>query len=151
MLPTKETYVCPKGEEMLYHCIIEVRKFNSETGERQSVPRVQKFGKKAFETGVHRNLLKQGYTIEILHAPLTEEEVEAKKIAEKAEADAKIKAHVDAEIAKVKAEAEAEKQKAIDEAVKKALLAERRETAKRGRKPNNADAPAEATEEKTEE
>lgn len=66
---TPENYIVPKGEETFYHCRIEVRKFNAETGERLSVPRIQKFGKKFFETfGLH-NLKKQGYTVDILHNP----------------------------------------------------------------------------------
>ena len=31
---TPENYIVPKGEEHLYHCLIEVRKFDSDTGKR---------------------------------------------------------------------------------------------------------------------
>lgn len=49
---TPENYIVPSNEQHLYHCIIEVRKFDSETGKRLSVPRIQKFGKKSFENGI---------------------------------------------------------------------------------------------------
>lgn len=61
-------YVVPKGEEKLFHCKIEVVRFNPNTGERLSRPRIQKFGQKIFEL-VLPKLREQGYTIEILHNP----------------------------------------------------------------------------------
>ena len=66
---TAENYNVPANEKHLYHCIIEVKTFNPETGERLSVPRLQKFGVKMFENGVLDNLKRQGYTITILHNP----------------------------------------------------------------------------------
>lgn len=63
-----ENYIVPANEKHLFHCIIEVRKFNAETGERLSKPRVQKFGQKAFEI-VLPKLKQQGYTVTILHNP----------------------------------------------------------------------------------
>ena len=66
---TPENYIVPSNEQHLYHCIIEVRKFDSETGKRLSVPRIQKFGKKSFENGILDALKKQGYTITVLHDP----------------------------------------------------------------------------------
>lgn len=66
---TAQNYIVPEGEEHLYHCIIEVRKFDSETGRRLSHPRVQKFGKKAFETSVQSGLTRQGYTVDVLYDP----------------------------------------------------------------------------------
>ena len=66
---TKDNFICPENERHLYHCRIEVRKFNAETGERLSKPRMQVFGKKFFETfGLH-NLRKQGYTVDVLYDP----------------------------------------------------------------------------------
>ena len=79
---TPENYIVPDNEKHLYHCVIEVRKFDSETGKRLSVPRIQKFGKKSFENGILYALKKQGYTITVLHDP--NEYMKAK-----AEADAK--------------------------------------------------------------
>ena len=66
---TPENFICPSNERNMYHCRIEIKKFNPETGERLSKPRIQVFGKKFFETfGLH-NLRKQGYTVDILHDP----------------------------------------------------------------------------------
>lgn len=114
---TPENFIVPKGEEDCYHCRIEVKKFNKDTGERISKPRMQVFGKKFFESfGLH-NLRKQGFTVDVMHDPnkwLQENEakLEAEK-QKKAEADAKAKAEA----------AEAEK-KAMKEAMKAEILAE---------------------------
>lgn len=114
---TPENFIVPKGEEDCYHCRIEVQKFNQDTGERISRPRMQVFGKKFFESfGLH-NLRKQGFTVDVMHDPnkwLQENEakLEAEK-QKKAEADAKAKAEA----------AEAEK-KAMKEAMKAEILAE---------------------------
>lgn len=89
---TPENFIVPKGEESFYHCRIEVVKFNQETGERISRPRMQVFGKKFFETfGLH-NLRKMGYKVDIMHDPnvweaANKEKIEASKRA-KAEAKA---------------------------------------------------------------
>ena len=62
---TPENFIVPKGEEDCYHCRIEVKKFNQDTGERISKPRMQVFGKKFFESfGLH-NLRKQGFTVDV--------------------------------------------------------------------------------------
>lgn len=66
---TPETYQVPANERHLYHCVIEVKKFDANTGERLSVPRLQKFGVKAFENGVADNLKRQGYDIKIVFNP----------------------------------------------------------------------------------
>lgn len=114
---TPENFIVPKGEENCYHCRIEVKKFNKDTGERISKPRMQVFGKKFFESfGLH-NLRKQGFTVDVMHDPnkwLQENEakLEAEK-QKKAEAGAKAKAEA----------AEAEK-KAMKEAMKAEILAE---------------------------
>lgn len=98
---TPENYIVPSNEQHLYHCIIEVRKFDSETGKRLSVPRIQKFGKKSFENGILDALKKQGYTITVLHDPNEFVKAQAE---EKAAADAKAKAEAEA---KAKAEEKA--------------------------------------------
>lgn len=114
---TPENFIVPKGEEDCYHCRIEIKKFNQDTGERISKPRMQIFGKKFFESfGLH-NLRKQGFTVDVMHDPnkwLQENEakLEAEK-QKKAEAGAKAKAEA----------AEAEK-KAMKEAMKAEILAE---------------------------
>lgn len=107
---TPENYIVPSNEQHLYHCIIEVRKFDSETGKRLSVPRIQKFGKKSFENGILDALKKQGYTITVLHDPNEYVKAQAE---EKAAADAQAKAEAEA---KAKAEEK--------EALKAEILAE---------------------------
>lgn len=94
---TPENYIVPSNEQHLYHCIIEVRKFDSETGKRLSVPRIQKFGKKSFENGILDALKKQGYTITVLHDPneyvkAQAEEKAARTAAQQKAAEAKAKA-----------------------------------------------------------
>ena len=114
---TPENFIVPKGEEDCYHCRIEVKKFNQDTGERISKPRMQVFGKKFFESfGLH-NLRKQGFTVDVMHdqnkwLQENEAKLEAEK-QKKAEAGAKAKAEA----------AEAEK-KAMKEAMKAEILAE---------------------------
>ena len=111
---TPENFIVPKGEEDCFHCRIEVKKFNKDTGERISKPRMQVFGKKFFESfGLH-NLRKQGFTVDVMHDPnkwLQENEA-------KLEAEKQKKAEAGA-----KAKAEAEK-KAMKEAMKAEILAE---------------------------
>jgi hypothetical protein len=117
---TPENFIVPKGEEDCYHCRIEVKKFNQDTGERISKPRMQVFGKKFFESfGLH-NLRKQGFTVDVMHDPnkwLQENEakLEAEK-QKKAEAGAKAKAEA--------AEAAEAEKKAMKEAMKAEILAE---------------------------
>ena len=38
---TPENYIVPSNEQHLYHCVIEIKKFDSETGKRLSIPRIQ--------------------------------------------------------------------------------------------------------------
>lgn len=100
---TPENYIVPDNEKHLYHCVIEIKKFDSETGKRLSIPRIQKFGKKGYENSIAEHLKKQGYTITVLHDPNeymkakaeADEKAKAEKAkanAEKAEADAKARA-----------------------------------------------------------
>ena len=108
---TPANYIVPAGEELQYHAVIEVVQFDPKTGKRLSRPRVQKFGRKAFERSVRDNLIKQGYTITVLHNPNDYLKAQAAK----AEAEAKATAE-----AKVAAEKKAF-DKAVQEAVDKAL------------------------------
>lgn len=116
---TAENYVVPKGEERSYHCVIEVEQFDQKTGAKISQPRVQKFGKKIFETHVQASLRKQGYKVTILHDP--NEWIKAnQELAEKREMEA------------LEAKAKAEKEKfdaAVSEAVAKALAEKEKEIA----------------------
>ena len=111
---TPQNYIVPKGEEMSYHCVIEVTQFDPKTGKRLSVPRVQKFGKKTFETNVRDTLRKQGFTVTILHNPTewlekhkaeleerAKEQAEAMAKAEKEKFDAAVAAAVAKELAKM--------------------------------------------------
>lgn len=119
---TADNYIVPKGEEKSYHAVIEVVQYDPKTGKKLSKARVQKFGKKQFETNVANSLRKQGYTVTILHDPnawIAEQKVKAAEAKAKAEAE--------------KAKAEKEKfDAAVAEAVAKAL-AEREEKKKPGR------------------
>lgn len=114
---TAENYVVPAGEERFYHCVIEVVQFDPKTGKRISKPRVQKFGKKSFETSIYKTLKKQGYAITILHDPKGWEKKAAdqKKAAEQAAFDAAVDAAVEKKINELIAKKEAE-QKAAAEA-----------------------------------
>lgn len=114
---TKENYIVPKGEEKVYHCIIEAKSFDSKTGRRISVPRIQKFGRKVFETSVARTLKMQGYDVVVLHSPAEADAKEAEEL-EKQKAE---------EAFAAAAEAEAQKQAEIDRAVAEALAAQKAE------------------------
>ena len=114
---TSDNYIVPKGEETSYHCIIEVEQFDPKTGKRLSKPRLQKFGRKMFETHVQSSLRKQGYTITMLHNPTewikahqAEMEQRAKDRAEAAKKAEQEK--FDAAVAAAVAKALAEKEKA---------------------------------------
>lgn len=106
---TAENYIVPKGEERSYHAVIEVVQYDPKSGKKLSKPRVQKFGKKQFETNVLASLRKQGYTITILHDPtewIKEQQAKAQQQAKaKAEAAARTR---EEEKAKMKAEIIAE-------------------------------------------
>lgn len=94
----------------MYHCRIEVKKFDGDTGDRLSRPKVCKFEPKFFEAfGLHC-LRQQGYTVEILHDPrqwekehaaekADQEQAKARQAAEKAAADREaMKAEILAEL-----------------------------------------------------
>lgn len=96
---TAENYIVPQGEELAYHVKQEVTQFNPKTGKRISTPRIQKYGRKIWESVVRDSLLQQGYTIEVLHDP-TEyiAAQQAKRAENKAAAKAAEKAALKAEI-----------------------------------------------------
>lgn len=106
---TPENYLVPQGEEMVYHCRLELVDFDKKTGARKSKPKIVKVGQKAFEKYIRDTWLKQGYKLDILYNP-----------------NEWIKARLEAKSAgkaNAKAKQEAEIQKRIDEAVAKALAA----------------------------
>ena len=103
---TPENYKVPAGEERLYHCVIEQKKFHSTTGVKLSKPRVQKFNRKIYERVVESNLRKMGYTIIVLHDPTEWIKAHAEKVAKmKAEKAAGKEAAIQARIDKAVAEA----------------------------------------------
>lgn len=110
---TPENYIVPSNEQHLYHCVIEVRKFDSETGKRLSVPRIQKFGKKSFENGILDALKKQGYTITVLHDPNEYVKAQAEEKAARTAAQQRAAEEKAAADAKAKAEAKAEEKAAL--------------------------------------
>lgn len=117
---TSDNYIVPRGEEKYYHAVIEVKEFDRKTGKRLSVPRVQKFGKKIFETSVRDTMKKQGFDIIVLHDPnkwLAKQKALAEKAdAEKEEAQKKAEQEkFDAAVAAAVAKALAEKEKAAAE------------------------------------
>ena len=120
---TPENYIVPSNEQHLYHCIIEVRKFDSETGKRLSVPRIQKFGEKSFENGILDALKKQGYTITVLHDPNEYVKAQAEEKAARTAAQQKAAKETKA-AAKAKAEAEAKAKAEEKAALKAEILAE---------------------------
>lgn len=123
---TPENYICPSGEENVYHCRIEVKKFDADTGKRLSVPRLQKFGRKAFETFEMHHLRNQGYTVDILHDPTEWERGKQSDLA---------KAKQAAEEAVKQAEREKMRAEIIEE-LKASGVITSDEPAKRGRKPS---------------
>lgn len=119
-----ENYIVPSNEQHLYHCVIEVRKFDSETGKRLSVPRVQKFGKKSFENGILDALRKQGYTITVLHDPNEYAKAQAEEKAALTAAQQKAAEEKAAADAKARAEAEAKAKAEEKAALRAEILAE---------------------------
>ena len=112
---TPDNYIVPKGEEMSYHAVIEVVQYDAKTGKKLSKPRIQKFGKKIFESIVQPSLRKQGFEVTILHDPNTWIAEQKKVAAEKAKADAEAKEKaeqekIDAAVAAAVANALAEQQ-----------------------------------------
>ena len=122
-----DNYKVPAGEEHLYHVKIEVKKFNPDSGARMSRPRIQIFGAKEYETTVKNDLVRQGYTLDVLHNPtewLKQQEAAKAKAAEQTAAYRKKAAEKKA-AADAKA---AEETKAAEKAALKAeILAELKE------------------------
>lgn len=73
-------YLVPVGEERVYHVKIEVKQFDPKTGKRISMPRIQKFGQKIWQSNMRLSLRKQGYDFEILHDPSDWERENAERI-----------------------------------------------------------------------
>ncbi|MDR2084338.1 MAG: hypothetical protein LBP67_05025 [Bacteroidales bacterium] len=85
---TKENYKVMVKDLRAYHVKLEMVEFDSKTGERKSKAFVQKYPPRTWNT-VKTDLVKQGYTIEVLFNPIEYAEAIAKKQAEdKEKADA---------------------------------------------------------------
>lgn len=121
---TPENYIVPDNEKHLYHCVIEIKKFDSETGKRLSIPRIQKFGKKGYENSIAEHLKKQGYTITVLHDPNEYVKAQAEEKAARTAAQQKAAEEKVAADAKAKAEAEAKAKAEEKAALKAEILAE---------------------------
>ena len=112
---TAANYIVPQGEEGTYHCRIEQQQFNPQDGRRLSRPRIQKFEAKSFPS-VKRNLLQQGWTIDVLYDPTDY----LNKLKEQAQQTL-------AERQRLAEEAKAREREAMKEALKAELLAELKE------------------------
>lgn len=121
---TPENYIVPDNEKHLFHCVIEIKKFDSETGRRFSIPRIQKFGKKGYENSIAEHLKKQGYTITVLHDPNEYVKAQAEEKAARTAAQQKAAEEKAAADAKAKAEAEAKAKAEEKAALKAEILAE---------------------------
>lgn len=144
---TKENYIVPEKAKHVYHCLIEVKKFNADTGARLSRPRLQTFGKKTF-AAVAQSLRNQGYTITVLYDPT--EYLESIK-AELAKGNNPVQMQVNEAVAaaleekrKKEIKEEAQRKAEFDKAVAEAVAAElaKREAAKE-EKPEEAEQPTE--------
>lgn len=136
---TKDNYVVPKGEENVYHCVIEVKQFDPKTGKRLSKPRVQKFGKKIFEGTVRAGLMKQGYEITVLHDPNEWLKANQAELAERARAKER----------ELQERKQAEFDAAVAAAVEKALAAASNGSkSKAGKSPKKAEKTAQTGENK---
>lgn len=83
----ESNYVCPQDEVKLYHVIQEVKEFNPKTGQRISVPVLQKYKRKTFELDILPRLPRLGYTLRVVFDPVKYESTnsEARRAAELAE------------------------------------------------------------------
>lgn len=125
---TADNYKVPQGEEGIYHVVLEVKEFDRKTGERTSVPRVQKFGVNAFETAFP-NLKRLGYDVRVVHDPTNWLAEQAKEAEEREQQGAQYAAEaqqaaIEAALEKQRKEFEEKQQAAIEEAVANALKAQ---------------------------
>lgn len=123
---TAQNYICPDNERGIWHAIIEVRKFDPNTGARMSRPRVQKFDDKCWRM-VKEQLRLQGYTVTILHDPTQyiAEQADKAKNAEKARREAQQDA-INKAVSEALAKQAEQQQAAIDAAVAAALAKARK-------------------------
>lgn len=130
---TADNYKVPQGEEGIFHVVLEVKEFDRKTGERTSVPRVQKFGVNAFETAFP-NLKRLGYDVRVVHDPTNWLAEQAKEAEEREQHGAQYAAEaqqaaIEAALEKQRKEFEEKQQAAIEEAVANALKAQNAQSA----------------------
>lgn len=117
----ESNYVCPQDEVKLYHVVQEVKEFNPKTGQRISVPVLQKYKRKTFELDILPRLPRLGYTLRIVFDPVKYESTisEARRAArlaaraeEKMKADEELREQIRREeAAKLRAELKKQKEK----------------------------------------
>lgn len=125
---TADNYKVPQGEEGIYHVVLEVKEFDRKTGERTSVPRVQKFGVNAFETAFP-NLKRLGYDVRVVYDPTDWLAKQAAEAEEREQHGAQYAAEaqqaaIEAALENQRKEFEEKQQAAIEEAVANALKAQ---------------------------
>lgn len=122
---TADNYKVPQGEEGIYHVVLEVKEFDRKTGERTSVPRVQKFGVNAFETAFP-NLKRLGYDVRVVYDPTKWLAAQAERAAEEERQNTPEarQAAIEEALEKQRKEFEEKQQAAIEEAVANALKAQ---------------------------
>lgn len=125
---TADNYKVPQGEEGIFHVVLEVKEFDRKTGERTSVPRVQKFGVNAFETAFP-NLKRLGYDVRVVYDPTDWLAQQAEEAEEREQHGAQYAAEaqqaaIEAALEKQRKEFEEKQQAAIEEAVANALKAQ---------------------------
>ena len=125
---TADNYKVPQGEEGIFHVVLEVKEFDRKTGERTSVPRVQKFGVNAFETAFP-NLKRLGYDVRVVYDPTSWLEKQAKEAEEREQQGAQYAAEaqqaaIEEALEKQRKEFEEKQQAAIEKAVAEALKAQ---------------------------
>lgn len=122
---TVDNYQLPQGEEGIFHVVLEVKEFDRKTGERTSVPRVQKFGVNAFETA-YPNLKRLGYDVRIVHDPTKWLAAQAERAAEEERQNTPEarQAAIEEALEKQRKEFEGKQQAAIEKAVAEALKAQ---------------------------
>lgn len=127
---TAANYIVPSKEVRFWHVLQEKVEFDRNTGKRLSRPVLQKYDKKAFPA-TEKYLKDAGYTITVLHDPISWERSNDIAKAEQKRSAAVAKAQ--AELKKEQAEREALKAELRRE-LRKELLNELKEEKKKGKK-----------------
>ena len=108
----ESNYVCPQDEVKLYHVVQVVKEFNPKTGQRISVPVLQKYKRKTFELDILPRLPRLGYTLRIVFDPVKyESTISDARRAAKLEARAEAKMKADEELREIRAELKKQKEK----------------------------------------